>query len=241
MPRLVLWDVDHTLIDNAGVSKEIYAAAFTALTGRRACEVAQTEGRTDPEIMADLLRVHGVAAFPWPQVEHALEAAGAAHREALAARGTVLPGVVDLIDALADRSGVVQTVVSGNIRANVDVKLGALGLMGSLDLEVGGYGSDDRDRPRLVSLARSRAALKYGSEYGDEANSVVIGDTPRDIEAARIGGARVLAVASGAHTVEELRSAGATYVLSTLVDTPAVLDFVLGSATRDSAEPDGTF
>lgn len=227
MPRLVLWDIDHTLIENAGVSKEIYSGAFTVLTGRRALHLAQTEGRTDPDIMADLLAIHGAPAYPWPQVQDALERSGAAHLGALAERGTVLPGAAELIAALAAHPAVVQTIVTGNIRANAVVKLTALGLGSILDLDVGGYGSDDRERPRLVATARERAGAKHGSAFGDEANAVVIGDTPRDIEAGRIGGARVLAVASGVHSADELRAAGATCVMSSLADTSAALAFVL--------------
>src|SRR6266496_4711840 len=229
MLRLVLWEVDHTLIENAGVSKEIYAAAFTALTGRTPSHLTPTEGRTDPDIMAELLRIHEAPPFPWPQVERALAEAGATRRGALAERGAVLPGVVDVITALAALPGVVQTIVTGNIRANAEVKVAALGLLGWLDLDVGGYGSDDRERSRLVAVARTRAAAKYGLDFGQAANAVVIGDTPRDIEAARGAGTRILAVASGIHTVGELRAAGATCVMSSLADRAAVLAFVLGS------------
>jgi phosphoglycolate phosphatase len=240
MPCLVLWDVDHTLIENAGVSKEIYAAAFAILTGRSARHPAQTEGRTDPDIMAELLRSHEARSFPWRQVERALTEAGAEHRHALAERGTVLPGVSQLISSLAGTQGVAQTIVTGNIRANAEVKLAAIGLLSWLDLDIGGYGSDDRERSRLVALARKRAAAKYGAEYGDESNAVVIGDTPRDIEAARSGGARVLAVASGIHTLDELRGAGATWVMPSLADTSTVLRYVLGSPGRNAAEHAGT-
>lgn len=236
MSRLVLWDVDHTLIENGGVSKEIYAAAFANLTGRLAQYLAQTEGRTDPEIMAEMLRIHRAPSFPWGQVQRALEEAGADHRQALAERGTVLPGVSQLITAFAGTRNVVQTIVTGNMRANARVKLSALGLVRSLDLDIGAYGSDDRERSRLVALARKRASAKYGTEYGDESNAVVIGDTPRDIEAARGGGARVLAVASGIHTLDELRQAGATCVMPSLADTSAVLEYVLASPRRDTAE-----
>jgi phosphoglycolate phosphatase-like HAD superfamily hydrolase len=234
MPRLVLWDVDHTLIENAGVSKEIYSSAFEILTGQRARYTAQTEGRTDQDIMAHLLRTHGIPRMPWQRIQPALERAGLAHRQALVERGTVLPGVGELVAALASTPDVVQTIVTGNIRANADVKLGALGLLAWLDLDVGGYGSDDRERSRLVVLARQRAAAKYGPAYGDDANAVVIGDTPRDIEAARNGGARILAVASGVHTPDELRDAGAGCVMQSLMDTSAVLEFVLATPGRDA-------
>lgn len=225
MLRLVLWDVDHTLIENAGVSKEIYADAYAQLTGRPPTHAAVTEGRTDPDIMADLLRSHGAPQFTWTQAEEALRRAGAKHRRALADRGWVLPGVRELIVALAD-AGAVQTIVSGNIRANAEVKLSGFGLMDWLDLDVGGYGSDSRDRAELVTLAKTRAARKYATS-GIEAT--VIGDTPRDIEAARDGGARALAVASGIHSLPTLRAAGASMSLPDLSDTAAALALVLGA------------
>jgi phosphoglycolate phosphatase len=227
MPRLVLWDVDHTLIENAGVSKDIYATALARLTNQPARRTAQTEGRTDPDIMAEMLHSHGMPSYPWAEVQHALETAGAEHRRALGERGSVLPGVSELIAALANRDAV-QTIVTGNIRANAEVKLGALGLLRWLDLDVGGYGSDDRERSRLVALAKTRAAAKYGTEFGEDRNTVVIGDTPRDVEAARGGGVRVLAVASGIHTVAELHAAGADCVMASLTDMDVALEFVLG-------------
>ena len=130
----------------------------------------------------------------------------------------------ELIDALAS-AGAIQTIVSGNVRANADIKLAAFGLVASMDLDVGGYGSDSKDRSELVKLAKDRAARKYGGGAGFDA--VVIGDTPRDVEAAREGGARILAVASGVHPVYELRAAGATTVLPDLSDTDTAFDYVL--------------
>ena len=227
VPRLILWDVDHTLIENAGVSKEIYSTAFAILTGQDAQHAARTDGRTDREIMAGMIAEHGASSYDWPQIMNALERAGAAHREVLAARGTVLPGVVELVTALAERPDVVQTVVTGNVRANAQVKLGALGLAKLIDLDIGGYGSDHVDRYRLVESARQRAAVKYGPEYGEAGCAVVIGDTPRDVEAARLGGADILAVASGLHSADELRSAGARRVIADLGDTAEILRYLL--------------
>jgi phosphoglycolate phosphatase len=229
MPRLVLWDIDHTLIENAGVSKQIYATGFAMLTGHTALHAAQTDGRTDQEIMAEMIAEHGGRSYDWPQIMSALERAGAAHHDVLAARGTVLPGVAELVTALAERPDVVQTVVTGNIRANAQVKLSALGLARFFDLEVGGYGSDHVDRHRLVESARKRAATKYGPEYGEAGHAIVIGDTPRDIEAARLGGADILAVASGRHGADELRAAGAQRVFADLADTAEMLRYLLSN------------
>ena len=229
MPRLVLWDVDHTLIENAGVSKEIYSTAFRSLTGQNADHAAQTDGRTDQEIMAGMIAEHGASAYDWSAILSALERAGMAHRDLLAARGTILPGVLELVTALAERPHVVQTVVTGNVRANAQVKLDAVGLAKFFDLDVGGYGTDHVHRYRLVESARERAAARYGPEYGVAGCAVVIGDTPRDVEAARLGGADILAVASGLHTAEKLRSAGARRVVDDLADTAEMLDQLIST------------
>jgi phosphoglycolate phosphatase-like HAD superfamily hydrolase len=109
------------------------------------------------------------------------------------------------------------------------VKLDALGLATFFDLEVGGYGSDHVDRHRLVESARERAATKYGPEYGEAGRAIVIGDTPRDIEAARLGGADIVAVASGRHGAVELRAAGAQRVCADLADTAQILRYLLSS------------
>jgi phosphoglycolate phosphatase-like HAD superfamily hydrolase len=233
--RLVLWDIDHTLIENSGISKEIYAAAFMTLTGRQACQPAQTEGRTDPEIMGDLLQLHGAPSYPWETVRRALEQAGADHREPLSDRGSVLPGVREVIKALAESDGLVQTVVTGNIRANAEVKLDALGLLRSFDLEIGGYGSDDTRRSRLVDVAMMRAAARYGSGY-DRANTIVVGDTPRDVQAGHDNDVRVLAVATGTHSADELHAAGATFVVPSLADVATVLEFILAPHEPEAGE-----
>jgi len=155
--QLVLWDIDHTLIDNAGVSKEIYAAAFTALTGRAPSQLAPTEGRTDRLIMREFLRLHDLSEAPWSRMVKVLEAAGAARLAQLRDRGHVLPGVVEGIKALASFSDVHQSVLTGNIRPNARVKLAAFGLDTLLDLDVGAYGSDHEIRAELVSHAQHRA------------------------------------------------------------------------------------
>jgi phosphoglycolate phosphatase len=238
--RLVLWDIDHTLIENAGVSKEIYAAAYLALTGRQPRYAASTEGRTDPNIMADLLREHGEPPQPWPQIEQALLRAGRSHREALAARGYVLPGALNVLRALAAIPQVTQTIVTGNIRANAHVKLSAFSLSGWFDLTIGGYGSDNAGRGRLVEIAKARAVAKYGPQLSVPANVVVIGDTPRDIEAANFGGARAIGVGSGAHGLAELRDAGSAYVIPDLANTTEVVAYVLDWQSRDAPGPCAT-
>ena len=109
------------------------------------------------------------------------------------------------------------------------MKLGALGLDRFFDLDIGGYGSDHADRYRLVQVARKRAAEKYGPVYGSPGSAVVIGDTPRDVEAAQLGGARLVAVASGVHPADELLAAGAPHVFHDLSATAEILAYLFSA------------
>ncbi|MGH3190838.1 MAG: HAD family hydrolase [Streptosporangiaceae bacterium] len=224
---LVLWDVDHTLIENNGVNKETYALAFQLLTGRQAEYPARTDGRTEPEIMRDMLDRHGIQLTP----EHiaampaALESATSAKVADLRERGHELPGARDALSAFQRTAGVVQSVLSGNTMKNAIAKLSAFDLDSYLDFEVGGYGSDDIVRANLVAVARKRAAAKYGARL-DKATTVLIGDTPRDVRTGRDGGAYVIGVASGSDDMETLNSEGADVVFPDLRDTQAVVTVV---------------
>jgi phosphoglycolate phosphatase len=236
---LVLWDVDHTLIENGGVSKEVYAAAFEFLTGRPVTELVETDGRTDPIIMGDLLAHHGSSLSYDERVREALVEALKSKIDQLWERGHALPGAVAALEALKRESNVVQAVLTGNIQPNAVVKLAAFGLDRFVDFEVGGYGSDDSVRWRLVRIAQLRAEAKYPGRQFARSNTVVIGDTPRDVQTGLKGGARVIAVATGSSSAAELSAAGADVVLPDLVDTAALLRAVLeghpASPEADSA------
>lgn len=221
MPLIVLWDIDHTLIDNGGVSKEIYAAAYEAVTGGRPERPAVTEGRTDRLIMRDMFRRNGVPEPAWADVEGALVQAGRERLDALQTRGTALPGVQEVLKAAAAGPGWVSSVLTGNIAANARVKLSAFGLDSLLDLSVGAYGADAEERPHLVDIARGRVRSRHGLPA--DAPVVLVGDTPRDVEAALTSGAHILAVATGVDSASALTAAGAAVVLPDLSDTEQVL------------------
>jgi hypothetical protein len=124
---------------------------------------------------------------------------------------------------------VYQSVLTGNVRPLAEVKLTAVGLRHPLDLCIGAYGDDHEIRTELVHLARRRAAGVYGGSGHDFAGeaTVVIGDTPLDIEAALAAGARAVGVATGPFSAADLHAAGAHAVLSDLTSTPAVLAALL--------------
>jgi phosphoglycolate phosphatase-like HAD superfamily hydrolase len=129
---------------------------------------------------------------------------------------------------------VVQSLLTGNIRALAEVKLGALGLTDHLDFAIGAYGDAHEVRSELVGPARRRAALAYGRDFNGEA-TVLVGDTPLDIEAALVTGARAVGVATGGFSVADLVSAGAHAVLPDLTDTARVLTAIMdgSGATMD--------
>src|SRR5262249_38052880 len=138
--------------------------------------------------------------------------------------GRVLPGAEAAITAvacLASRNGaqpVIQSLLTGNIPALARVKLGALGLTEHLDLGIGAYGDVSQVRADLVPVARQHAARRYGADFSGTA-TVLVGDTPNDIEAAAIAGARSVGVATGSFTMQQLIDAGADVVLADLTDT----------------------
>ena len=232
----MLWDVDGTLIHNGGVSKEAYAAGFTALTGRPLVHPVITDGQTDPAIIRSLLERHGIE--PTPQllarVPDVMPAALDGLVSRLRERGHAKAGAREAIDALSQHAGVIQSVLTGNIAPNAYTKTATFGLDVGLDYEVGGYGSDSEVRAELVGAARRKAVGKYGVAAGD-LTTVLIGDTPRDVEAGRIGGAYVVAVATGEYGQERLGAEGADVVLADLRDTPAVVRAVLGARGRSAA------
>lgn len=241
MPTFVLWDVDHTLIENSGVSKLNYERAFEILVGHPVDLHPHTDGRTDPEIMRNLLAAHSVdnIDFYAPQFADALAEAMRGNRKALRERGFVLPGAKAALVALDAESNVIQSVLTGNILFNAHEKLAAFGLDLFLDFEVGGFGTDSIVRAELVAAAQRRACEKYGQRF-DETSTILIGDTVRDVRAGLDGGARVIAVATGEDSVQTLGASGAHAVLPDLNDTSlfvAALAAVRGSDQLSRTDP----
>lgn len=132
-----------------------------------------------------------------------------------------------------------QSVLTGNIRPVAEVKLSAVGLRDPLDLCIGAYGDDHEVRTELVQVARRRAAAVHGTAAGDfdGMSTVLIGDTPLDIEAALAAGARAVGVATGSSKAAELLAAGAHVVLPDLTDTRQVLRALLPLLSQVRDEP----
>jgi phosphoglycolate phosphatase len=223
---LVLWDVDYTLLNAGGLGTRLYEMVFAELFGRELPVTAPKAGRTDRAIIGDTLTLAGVAE-PLTQVDRFLAALG---RRAAATDGTLgvpvrpLPGAATAIAALA-ASGAWQSVLTGNIRPLAELKLAAAGLGQHLDLDAGAYGDAHEVRAELVPLARRAARRVFGPEF---TRTVLVGDTPYDVAAARATGARAVAVATGEYAAAELARAGAHAVLPDLTDSALVVAAIRG-------------
>jgi len=230
--RLVLWDIDGTLVQAGEVGRDIFTEAFQAVLGRAPDQVTAKAlimaGRTDPEIALEFLAAHQIAegASHLPAFSEALVTALAAKAAVIRERGRALPGAREALVALGRTEGVVQSLLTGNLQPNALLKLASFELDGHLDFEVGGFGSDHHHRPSLVEVARAKAEGKYGTAFAGPA-TVLVGDTPLDVDAGRAGGARVVAVATGPYGVAELEATGADAVLADLRDTEAALAAIL--------------
>ena len=218
--RLILWDIDHTLIDTGGVGKRLYVRAFEAVSGKSMEHEVDVTGRTELDIFAETAQRHGIESSDdlVDRYRDELARQYQEHVHELSTKGHRLPGAVQALAALATMPKVVQTVLTGNLRAVAAVKLQAFGLHQYIDWTVGAYGDDDGYRPTLVVVAQRRAAEKYGVRF-ERHNTVIVGDSASDVAAARDGGAMVIAVTSGRDDEQSLRSAGADTVLGSLADT----------------------
>ncbi|HLI53236.1 MAG TPA: HAD hydrolase-like protein [Acidimicrobiales bacterium] len=228
--RLVLWDVDGTLI-RAGISAAVFDVALEAVIGRRPSARVRMGGKTDPQIVREYLQQMGVDETPGV-VEEVLgvlegQLAAAAATGELVANGSACPGVAAVLEALDKEEAVVCSLLTGNVHPNALVKVAAFGLERWLSLDVGAYGSDHADRDELVPIALSRLWVNRGVRL-DPPAVWVVGDTPRDLRCARAAGARCLLVATGRHPLEELAALGADAVFPDLSDTRLVVDTLLG-------------
>lgn len=225
---LVLWDIDHTLLSIGPLSGELYRDTFVKVTAQPFERLADMTGRTDLAITSETLRLHGIVPTDalLASFAEALAAAFDSNRDRLAAQGRALHGARDALQTLAGRDDVVQSVLTGNAEPIARCKLAAFDLDRFVDFDIGAYGMDGAERPPLVALARQRAQDKYGLTF-DASTTVLIGDTPKDVEAGHQGGARVVAVATGSSTIDDLKAAGAELVLPDLRDTDAVVAAVL--------------
>jgi len=227
---LVLFDIDGTLLLTAGAGRRAITAALAdRLGGGDAWRQIRFDGKTDPQIVRELLAAAGDAAADDPDTIAGICDRYVVHLEEELERSPgatrLLPGVALLLDRLESRGDVVLGLLTGNLVRGAGLKLRSGGLDPARFL-VGAYGSDSPHRPDLPAIAAERAAPLFGWVPAGE-TVVIVGDTPADVTCGRAIGARAVAVATGSYTVSVLREAGARAAFDDLSDTDAVLDALL--------------
>ena len=240
--RLILWDVDGTLVTCGGAGREALEAGVRAAAGLDGVPHVSMGGKTDPQIFTEMLTLAGVAeaevAALLPVALAEAERVLGRWRGRIAREGRVHPGVERLLVELGRRQGVRQTLVTGNLAANAAVKVGAFGLDGYFDLAIGAYGDDHADRDLLVPLALSRTRELRGETYRPD-EVWVIGDTARDLRCARAAAVRCLIVGTGRDGFDAVRGIEADAVVEDLADTDRVLAILLGQAARRPTDQAG--
>lgn len=225
--RIVLFDIDGTLI------KTVRRVEYRGLIHSMLLDVFGTcgrisdvdfAGRTDLAIYREALECEGITPAQIRERLPLVEAATVEILNHLASTGEVFrlcPGVRELLDALSSDSRFLTTLLTGNVEKLAEAKLRVSGIWQYFKTR-GAFGSDDEERDHLPAIAAERINAHLGRALTAE-QFIIVGDTPRDISCARHFGARVVAVASGQHTVDQLKAHSPDALLSDLSDTAAVI------------------
>ncbi|HEX9754265.1 MAG TPA: HAD hydrolase-like protein [Gemmatimonadales bacterium] len=232
--RLVLFDIDGTLLWSRGAGRRALLAAMAGevpglapLHPARAAEI-RFDGKTDPRIVVELLQAAGIGDPEEPRrIAGILERYVSFLERELAVPGhrtEVLPGVVSLLARVEAAEGAVLGLLTGNVAMGARLKLRSAALEPER-FRVGAFGSDHADRARLPSIATERAIPWFGrTPHGAEV--VIVGDTPADVTCGIVLGARAIGVATGSYSAEELAQAGAAAVFRDLSATDMVWEAI---------------
>jgi phosphoglycolate phosphatase len=227
-PALILFDIDGTLLLSGRAGLRAMTRAFEQTFGIIDAFAGESfGGRTDSYLVSTALQAAGMPDTPEqherfrrnyiPLLAEEIQQPGTGHKG-------LMPGARELLEALDDHHHLHLALLTGNYRDAAEIKLQHFEIWEFF--EWGAFSDDHADRNALVPIARMRAET-YDIPGEAIERVIVIGDTPHDIECARVAGARSIAVATGGFTVDQLRDAGADDVLPDLSDTDAVLALLI--------------
>lgn len=226
--KLVLFDIDGTMLKSEGVGRASMEGALTHVFGSSGNPEYRYDGKTDKQIVREVMKREGHADELIDErmsvvMDHYV---GGLDERIGSGKFKVrtLPGVPELLDSLEALADVVLGLLTGNILEGAKRKLAAAGVEFSR-FRINAFGSDHEHRPMLPAIAQQRAKESLGLDLpGDRI--YVIGDTPADIACGRELGARAIAVATGYYSVEDLKAHKPFAVFGDLSDTPAVLEVI---------------
>ena len=228
MKKVVLFDIDGTLLLSAGAGRVAMQAALIETFGTSGPQGYRYDGKTDKLIVRESMRAEG---FTDAAIDERMPAVLERYLRGLGTvladgsrRAYTLPGIRPLLDAVEAADDLVLGLLTGNIVDGASVKLRAVDLAPTRFL-VGAFGSDHEERQQLPPIARDRASafLGYAVPGGD---LVIIGDTPADVQCGRGVGARAIAVATGGFSVDELAAHRPASTFSDLEDTTRVMEAI---------------
>jgi phosphoglycolate phosphatase len=226
-PTVYLFDIDGTLITAGGSGRGAVIRSFERTLGLEELSLSFSfAGMTDRLIIRCGLEELGL-----PVTEASIDAILANYLEFLkeevlqAERYLIHPGMQEALDMLRGKQGVALGLGTGNVEAGARLKLERVALNGYFDF--GGFGCDAEDRNELILAGAKRGAKLLGRELSD-CRVLVIGDTPRDIEAARAMGGECIAVATGGASYESLAACEPDWLFQDLTQDGAI-DALLGN------------
>lgn len=227
--RLVLFDIDGTLLRTDGAGRRAMEGALHTVYGAAGDPSYRYDGKTDRQIAREQMKFAGLAD---DEIDARMTSVFDEYTRRLddelsrdASMAQLCDGVPPLLDALERHAHVTLGLLTGNIEYGARRKLQAVGL--AFDrFRVNAFGSDHEERPMLPAIARERAQQHLGLSL-DGQQIVIIGDTPADIACGRSLGVRAIGVATGRFTVAELEAHAPAAVFPTLADTDAVVASIL--------------
>jgi phosphoglycolate phosphatase len=221
--RLILWDIDGTLLYSGGVAGEAMRAAMSHVYGRpNSNDRREYAGKTDQQIIRETFPERDPA-----DITALLPTFADAYMQELTARGRVLPGVPAALQYFQHAPDFHQSVLTGNMQAVAELKLTLTDLRDFIDMRTGAYGSDHHQRVELPRYALARAH-QYLTPAMSGQDLVIVGDTPNDIACGKAHGARTVAVATGPFSVADLAAHHPDAVLADLSDLAATVQAIVG-------------
>jgi phosphoglycolate phosphatase-like HAD superfamily hydrolase len=230
--KLVLFDIDGTILLTDGAGKRAIHRALIDVFGATGPHDHAFGGKTDPQIVRELMRLVG---HEDPHIDERMEDlldryVGYLNEELEAQPEGVrtMPGIHELLDTLDRRDDAILGLLTGNLVAGARAKL----IAADIDPDrfvVGAYGSDHEVRGELPAVAQRRALETLGVDVPGH-DVVVIGDTPADVQCGRSIGARAIAVATGHFSIEQLMEHAPAAIFEDLSDTAAVVRAIMAPA-----------
>lgn len=227
--KLLLFDIDGTLLTTNGAGRPAVESALADLTGQTiSTEGISFSGKTDPQILREVLTHNDVdPAWTNGRFSEAVESfRQTMHRMFDADSVDALDGAQALVQHLVDEAEVQLALLTGNLEEMAYLKVGAIGF-DRAHFPFGAFGSDDEDRNALPLIALDRASGHAGRSFACH-DALIIGDTPRDIECGRAAGCTTVAVATGKFDRDTLAEHAPDVLLDDLADIDAALRAILG-------------